>query len=262
MAELRSPPTPSLEELPPMEVLLWKAGQAFGEAAAAAGAQPGPPWVADLAAVSIDELVEKGAEPACDFGKGMLSLGVSGLVGAAGGFDPLHRLVDRAWGRLHVGVRLLRSALAKLARTVGSEDFLGWVYEQIVERFGLASSSLESLGRSNFRKLVRADSSLQAAVQVVEAGEQRRDLPKMQADLDDLCLDFGDKMWWAQRAADMICVTGLVVAIIGLGVGHLALAAAYGIGFTVCLFAAADCLDTVPGGLGWVRGVPSLVRDL
>jgi hypothetical protein len=261
MSEGSPPPVPSVEELPRMEVLLWKAGQVFGEGAAPAGAQPGPPWVLDLAASAVDELVEKGADPAYEFGKGMLSLGISGLAGAAGGFDPLHRLVDKAWGRLHVGARLLRSALAKLARTVGSDEFLGSVFEEIVERFGLGSMSLESAGKSIFRGLVRADSSLESVARILRDGDQRTDLPALQADLADLCLDYANKMWWAQRAVDLICVGGLVVAIIGLGVGHLALAAAYGIGFTVCLFATADRLDTVPGGLGWVRGVPSLVHE-
>jgi hypothetical protein len=261
VAQVPPPPIRSLEELPPMEVLLWKAGQVFGEGERVVGAEPGPPWVVSLAASAVDELVDRGAAPAYEFGKGMLSFGIGGLAGAAGALDPLHRLVDGVMGRLNVGVRLLRSALTKLGRTVGSDQFLGWVFEEMVERLGLDSVSLESAGKSVFRRLIRADSSLEDVVQVVRDGGQRRDLAALQADLDRLRFDFADRMWWAEMAAELIGVGGFVVAILALGAGNIALGAAYGIGFTVCLFATADRLDTVPGGLGWIAGVPTLVRE-
>jgi thiamine monophosphate synthase len=68
-------------------------------------------------------------------------------------------------------------------------------------------------------------------------------------------------MWWADLAEKLISRSAPIVAIVGVGPGNAALATAYGVGLVVCLFTLADRLDTVPGELGWVRGVPTIVRD-
>lgn len=251
------------EEFPSMTVLLELASQAFGEEGQTMeGAAPGPPWVIEFAGQTIEDLVGRGSEPAGDFGIGLVSVGFSGIANTVGSFGPIHELVKRARGHIRLGARLFRSGIKKLTKIVGSEDFLAWIYEKLVERFVLRPSFPRSVREVAVRKIVRAESSLERVTIMVDSGHTPGNRSQLEDGLADLYRCFARNMWWAGLAEKLISRSALIVAIVGAGIaGHAALAVAYGVGLTVCLFTLADRLDTVPGELGWVRGVPTLVRD-
>lgn len=263
-AEGFRPIPPAAEEIPRMEVLLELAGEAFGEerGQAIGGGAPGPPWVIELAGQTIEDLVGRGSRPAGKFGLGLVSLGFSGIAEAVGSFEPIHKLVERSRDRMKLGVRLLSSGIRKLARIVGSEEFLAWVYEKLIERFVLRPSFSRSFRDAVVRRIVRAESSLERVTITVDSGHVPGDRSQLKDDLDDLYSRFARNMWWADQAEKLISHSAPIVAIVGAGLpGQAALGVANGVGLSVCLFTLADRLDTVPGELGWVRGVPTLVRD-
>ncbi len=253
------PPSPPATELPSMDFLLWKAGQSFGEGAPGpAGAQTAEQAALSQAFHAIDKLVERGAEPAVDYGVSMATLGAGELMGAV--FEPLAHLVRHATGRFHWGSRLLRESIKKLGRVVGSEEYLKEHFEDLLEslhrRLPLSFKLLEE---EAIGWLVRESVSGQEVVKHMSWQGRPVDLPALQAELDELHHTFSRHMWWAERIHDGLRVAAVGVAIVSLGVGHAALVAAYGVGFVVCLFTLADRLDTVPHRLGRVEGVPSIV---
>lgn len=255
---------PAAEEIPQMRLLLERAGAAFGEGEGQAfeGGAPGPPWVIGLAGQTVDELVRRGSKPAAHFGAGLLSLGLSEVAGAVGSFEPIHELVDRARDHLKLGMRLLRSGIRKLARIVGSEDFLAWIYEKLIERFVLHPILSQPIREAVVRRLVRSESSLERVSIMIDSGHTPTNRSQLEGDLDDMCRRFARNMWWAEVAERLISRSAPIVAVVGVGLpGHAGLAAAYGVGLAACLFTLADRLDTVPLELGWVRGVPTLVRE-
>jgi len=263
-AEGFRPISPDAGELPRMELLLERARRAFGEeeGQAVEGGAPGPPWVIELAGQTIEDLVGRGSRPTGRFGLGLVSLGFSGIAQAVGSFEPIHELVEHARGRMEFGVRLLNSGIRKLARIVGSEDFLAWICEKLIERFVPLPNFLRLLHDAGVRRIVRAESSLERVTNRVDSGHVPGNRSQLEDDLDDLYSRFARNMWWADQAEKLIRRSAPIVALVGAGLpGQVALGVANGVGLSVCLFTLADRLDTVPGELGWVRGVPTLVRD-
>jgi hypothetical protein len=149
-----------------------------------------------------------------------------------------------------------------LARIVGSEDFLAWVYEKLIERFVLRPSFPRSFREAVVRRIVRAESSLERVTIKMDSGHVPGNRSQMEDAFDDLYSRFARNMWWADQAEKLISRSAPIIAVVGAGPpGQAALGVANGVGLSVCLFTLADRLDTVPGEHGWVRGVPTLVRD-
>jgi hypothetical protein len=255
------PPAPSAAELPSMDFLLWKAGQAFGESVGTpVGAQTSEETAASFAFESIDRLIVRGSRPVVEYGLSLASLGATAIAGAGGAFAPWDEIVDKLGGRLHFGSRLIRSAIKKLARVVGSREFLKEAYSQSLEQLGgTLPLSFDLLAESAVGWLVREAESRSRVEDRMEQRTRPMDLRKLEVLLEDLCDTFSDRMQWARTIHIALRVASVAVAIASLGAGHAAVVAAYGVGFVVCLFMLADRLDTIPGGIGFVAGVPSIV---
>lgn len=254
--------SPSAETLEPIEVLLARADVAFGMGEAIAGASPPAPQILTMAGNAIDELVDLAVPRTTSFASGMLVVGATSLIGAAGGFDALHEVIDRVGGRLLQGTRLIGLAVRKLIAIVGSPEALDATTDWLLDTIAEANEyRFEAMGEAIVRWAVRASDSRQEVVDILVGGHFPTDVRALDGELDKLCARYARNMRWARVVRKGIAVAAPVIVVAGAGVpGQVAVAGANGTGLVVCLFGLADRLDTLPYGLGWVDGVPELVR--
>lgn len=248
-------------ELEPIDVLLARADEAFGQALPLGGSAPdlSPPKA--RAQRAIDELLESGARPAISFGTGILTVGIETLVGALGGIgkipDVAKHLAGRAKGRARKGFGLIASAIRKLLGLLpdaGKE----WTIHRHVDKFVAAfDAARDKFGQRAVRAVAQvseAEAKVNALLQEVTV--EQVNAATLDAELEELCRSYAKNMRSAYTIAKRLKQGGWAIAVISGGAGHPIVAAANGVGLTYCVYGLADRLDTVPG---WVPGVPAIV---
>ena len=115
---------PAPEERDRLDRLLERAEGDFPEGmlALGGGGAAAAPFAERQARDAIDELVKEAARPATKFGTGLISVGVSDVIGALGAFEWIGKPIEgELSGRVKWGLGLVESAAGKLAALVGVE---------------------------------------------------------------------------------------------------------------------------------------------
>jgi hypothetical protein len=247
---------PSEEERERIDDVLDLADRVFPEVS---GAAPDPSRVGVRANRAVVELLDAAIPVAADFGTGVITAGVGGLISVLGPFEPIRNVLARAGGRLLSGCRLIENAVEKLTGLLGMEAEAGVDIglEDLGEKLG---AGIESWSAGAARKLIRVD-RVEYRIMRLSDGKvpEESRLEGLDTELNTLCTDFRRNMGLATKIRKGLRFSAPALIIIGAGApGKAALSGVYGLGVTYCLLAVAVRLDTVPG---WVDGVTTILEN-
>jgi hypothetical protein len=250
---------PVRSERDSVQVLLDEADGLFPEGTVMRGSALWPASPDGKALKAIDHLVESGTPLATNCGVGLLSLGVTSLIGSVGGFEALKTIARSVGRRAGFALRLVASGVAKIRALVGAERLVEAAVDFSAHQGLDALATLSRIDVWVVSRLVRRQTSVDHVGEILESHVPNAAL--LETRLEDLCDGYSRNMKWGKRYAKFLKIAAPGVVLLGLGPpGVAAVAAGNGIGLTYGLFSLSDRLDTTPF-VSWVDGVPTMVRQ-
>jgi hypothetical protein len=255
------PDQPSEQES--LEQLLAAGDAAFLDERGIGGSAPAED-ARQRAQQAIDDLVERAAPVARNFGTGMITFGAGDLVVALAQVDLLRGLAESAEDLLRHGLRLMKSALRKLIEALGGSASIAIALEAIAlgELVEALRARIDVLSERSVRTVVRASTAESRLDKLLPSPDALGPsaLGELEGDLDRLCKTYAKRMKSAAAVRRAIriaapVVTGAATGGIGFGV----IGALNGAGLAYVLYSLAVRLDTAPSIHG--GGVVELVEQ-